>query len=82
MVSSPPYATHEFQDDFPKNGSLETIFLRYFAGYLIKKCMNIHKCAICEEYSKGHQKLDETSLFCYFRAYQNANSDTFGNLLT
>lgn len=49
-------------------------------GYLIKKCLGIHTCDICTSYAKAHHELDDSSLFCHLRAYENSNMDLYGNL--
>lgn len=46
----------------------------------MKKCLTIHSCDICQDYSKAYESLDDTFLFCYYKAYENANLDMFGNL--
>ena len=70
----------EIDSSYQKESTLETNFKRYFAGYLMKKCLSIHSCQICEAYAKTYQKLDDTSLFCYYKAYDNSNLDLFGSL--
>jgi hypothetical protein len=60
--------------------AVEQNSIRYTCGYLIRKCLTVHKCDICEKYANEHQDLDETTLYSHFRAYQNKNMDTFGNL--
>lgn len=66
--------------DYQRLDSLEKNFVRYVCGYLLKKGLNLHSCEKCEQYSNAHQELDNTSLFCFFKAYENAERDTFGNL--
>ena len=60
--------------------TLEKNFIRYICGYLLKKCLEIHSCIQCINYSKAHEELDETSLFCFLKAYKNTEGDTFDNL--
>jgi hypothetical protein len=60
--------------------AVEQNSIRYTCGYLIRKCLTVHKCDICEKYANEHQDLDEITLYSHFRAYQNKNMDTFGNL--
>lgn len=66
--------------DYQNNDILEQNVLRYVCGYLIKKCLNIHACDICNSYAKAHGELDDTSIFCHLRAYENRDLDIFGNL--
>lgn len=66
--------------DYQLCSDLEKNFTRYVCGYLITKCLSVHSCEVCVGYSKDHQNLDATSYFCYFKAYDNANNDYFGNL--
>lgn len=49
--------------------------------YLIKKCTAIHSCDICTKYVNDNKAvLDETTLYCSFRAYENEEGNLFGNL--
>lgn len=66
--------------DYQNNSILEHNFIRYICGYLIKKCLGIHSCDVCESYGKSHYELDDTSIFCHFKAYENSNAEIFGNL--
>lgn len=54
--------------------------LRYICGYLIRKCLKIHSCDICNNFATQHEELDETSIFCHLKAYENTERSTFGNL--
>lgn len=42
--------------------------------------MKIHSCDSCISYSKDHTVLDDSSFYCFLKAYENRNNDTFGNL--
>lgn len=66
--------------DYQKDDNLQKNFIRYICGYLLKKCEKVHSCQTCLEYSKAHQDLDDSSLYIFFRAYENSSKDTFGNL--
>lgn len=50
-------------------------------GYLIKKCLNKHKCTICENFAKQDSELDQSNLFVHFKAY-NVSTSPFGSLKT
>lgn len=52
----------------------------YVCGYLIKKCLDKHTCDVCLEYAQETKILNETNIYCHFRAYENINMDTFGKL--
>lgn len=70
----------KIDNSYQTESTLDANFKRYFAGYLMKKCLNVHSCPICIVYAKAYHALDDTSLFCYYKAYENANLDSFGNL--
>lgn len=53
----------------------------YVCGFLMKKCIEKHTCSICIDYAKTQKKIDESFLLCYFKAYENAEKSTFGNLM-
>jgi hypothetical protein len=36
---------------------------------------------VCENYAHQVKVLDDTTLFCYFKAYETSTSNTFGNLM-
>lgn len=40
----------------------------------------VHTCEACGIYANQSQELDDSKLFCFFKAYENASLDTFGNL--
>ncbi|CAG9771830.1 unnamed protein product [Ceutorhynchus assimilis] len=64
-------------NDYQRSDILEKNFVRYVCGYLLKKGLNLHCCEKCQQYSNAHQELDDTSLFCFFKAYENAEGNTF-----
>lgn len=66
--------------DYQAHDVLEQNFIRYVCGYLINKCLAIHSCDICLQFSKAHNELDDSTFYCYFRAYENCLNETFGNL--
>jgi hypothetical protein len=81
----PNQIVHETQEpvidhDYQNCDILQKNFARYICGYLIKKCLSVHTCDVCLTFAKGHDTLDDTTLFCYFKAYENASADAFGNL--
>lgn len=65
--------------DYQNLDILEQNFMRYVCGYLIKKCLSVHKCETCEGYAKSITQLDDSTFYCYLRSYDN-RSDTFGKL--
>lgn len=66
--------------DYSKNEMLQKNFIRYVCGYLLNKALRVHSCEMCITYSKDHDELDDSSFFCFLKAYENASNDTFGNL--
>ncbi|CAI6344938.1 unnamed protein product [Macrosiphum euphorbiae] len=52
----------------------------YVCGYIMSKCLTKHSCEICLEYAKTQKNLDPSFLLCFFKAYENAEKSTFGNL--
>nr|CAI5838074.1 unnamed protein product [Callosobruchus analis] len=66
--------------DYRNSEVLKKNFTRYICGYLIKKCLSIHTCDVCEKYAREYQEVDETSLYCFLKAYQYTESNLFGNL--
>lgn len=55
--------------------------LNYVGGYLVRKCLERHDCELCQVYAKEHQDLSDEVFFSHFKAYENKNKDTFGNLM-
>lgn len=53
----------------------------YVCGYLMKKCIDRHSCDICINYAKSQKRIDDSFILCYFKAYENKESSTFGNLM-
>lgn len=54
---------------------------KYVCGFLIKKCLEIHSCEACITYLKENKTvLDNTTLYCSFRAYKSEEENIFGNL--
>lgn len=66
--------------DYITSDVLQQNVMKYICGYLINKLLKIHSCDICVSYSKTNCELNNESLYCYFRAFQNGTLDTFGNL--
>lgn len=52
----------------------------YICGYLIKKCLDKHKCHICLEFGKETNILNMENIYSHFRAYPNSKQDIFENL--
>jgi len=52
----------------------------YVCGYVMKKCLSQYSCSICIKYAKTQKSLDTSFLLCYFKAYENQECSTFGNL--
>lgn len=46
----------------------------------MSKCLTKHTCEICLEYAKTQKILDPSFLLRFFKAYENAEKSTFGNL--
>lgn len=53
---------------------------RYICGYLIRKCLRIHSCDLCLNYSKDYVDLNDTSYYCFFKAYNAIDENLFGDL--
>lgn len=51
----------------------------YVCGYLIKKCLNVHSCPTCINFSQQTKIIDQTTLFLSFKTYDQ-NKGTFGGL--
>lgn len=52
----------------------------YVGGYFLKKCLEKHSCEACQNYARANQDMSDQSIYTFFRAYENAAKDTFGNL--
>jgi hypothetical protein len=76
-----PYNEAIIDCDYQTSDILQKKFERYVCGYLIRKCLRVHTCSVCVDYSNSVKDLDDTTLFCYFKAYENAEMSTFGNLM-
>jgi hypothetical protein len=74
-----PTLTVEDTKDYQRSYILEQNFTRYVCGVLIKKCLGRHSCPVCEEDANLYQELDDSSLFCYLKAYQTSEVP-FGSL--
>lgn len=53
---------------------------RYICGYIIRKCLAKHSCEICLQYARSYIDLNDTSYYCFFRAYNSTKDKPFGNL--
>lgn len=89
VLNEPPLSTSSLQSDetsftvesdYQKDKLLQENFVRYICGYLLRKASKLHSCPICTQYENAHKELDETSMYIFFRAYQNTSNDVFGNL--
>lgn len=65
-------------DDYRLFNFTEENPLTYFAGYLFKKCLEIHKCQHCTDSIQSVPR--STNLLSLYKAYNNKNS-TFGSLI-
>lgn len=61
------------------NISKQNAFI-YDCNYVMKTCLSQHLCSIYITYVKTLSNLDLSFLLCYFKAYENQESLTFGNL--
>lgn len=52
----------------------------YICGYLVKKCLKMHSCDICERYANSGRSLSTNTLYCYYRAYDKSDDNLFGKL--
>lgn len=55
---------------------------KYVCGYLISKCLKIHLCDTCTQFSQQNEKLDNTNLFIHYKAYKSNETQPFGSLKT
>lgn len=74
------HSINKSESDYQTHEMLQKNFTKYICGYLIKKTLSIHSCDTSIKFAKAQEDLDDSSLFCYFKAYENANMDLFGNL--
>lgn len=51
-----------------------------FVVTLFVNCLKVHSCDLCIKYSKEYVDLNDTSYYCFFRAYSSTNDNLFGNL--
>lgn len=66
--------------EYRKSDILQLNSLRYICGYLIRRCLSVHTCDVCEYFANDFGNVDETFFYSHFKAYENANEDAFGNL--
>lgn len=52
--------------------------LTYVAGYLLRKCLDKHKCLTCAQKLTVASLTNSSQLYCYFKAYENKSD--FGGL--
>lgn len=53
----------------------------YVCGYLIKKCLENHSCNACITYvNESKAVLNDTTLYCSFRAYSSEENNLYANL--
>lgn len=47
----------------------------------MKKCLSRHTCESCENYANACcDTIDDTSMFCFYKAYRQTEIDMFGSL--
>lgn len=51
----------------------------YVCGYLLKKCLGIHSCSTCVDFSQKTKSLDDKTIFAKFKAYDQCKGN-FGGL--
>ena len=73
-IKSTDYQDKEVGDNLLKDNPIA-----YVAGYLLRKCFQIHKCCNCESALVTNQLEDNRNLLCFFKAYESEK--TFGGLL-
>jgi len=57
----------------------ENVFI-FVCRYLLKKCLKIHYCDICDDYSKSGALLNRNTIYSYYRAYNSSQDNPFDNL--
>ncbi|CAB3980292.1 Hypothetical predicted protein [Paramuricea clavata] len=55
--------------------------ITYVAGYLLKKCLEKHRCDICAKCLVNLELDSSTKLFCYFKAYESSTKPFSGLLV-
>lgn len=66
--------------DYRKMDVNEQDVFRYTCGYLIRKCIKKHSCEICLQYARSYIDLNQTSYYCFFKAYNSTKNNPFGSL--
>lgn len=75
-VEDSDYRLHEIENNLTCMNAIT-----YVAGYLLKKCLEKHKCKICAEHLVNPELDSSTKLFCYFKAYQSKTKPFSGLLI-
>ncbi|CAH1284744.1 unnamed protein product [Diabrotica balteata] len=66
--------------DYQKLDIISQNTARYVCGYYIKKCLEVHTCSTCSNFGKTVTELDDSNLYCFFKAYDTDALDMFGSL--
>ncbi len=81
-TTSPPsddIRSTDFKEKEVGDNLLKDNPIAYVAGYLLRKCFQIHKCSTCESALVTNQLEDNRNLLCFFKAYESEK--TFGGLI-
>lgn len=54
-------------------------FCKKILSDILNKGLKVHSCEVCVKYSVDHKELDDSSVYCFLKAYENANKDIFAN---
>ncbi|CAB4030985.1 Hypothetical predicted protein, partial [Paramuricea clavata] len=64
----------DYREQHVSSGVVQENAVAYVAGYLLKKCFNIHDCSTCKETLESANLDNSSKLFCYFKNYKEDNS--------
>ena len=63
-----------YREQHISSGVVQENAVAYVAGYLLKKCFNIHDCSTCKETLESTNLDNSSKLFCYFKNYKEDNA--------
>ena len=66
------------ETDYQENSSsmVQQNAVAYVAGYLLKKCFNLHDCSLCKEATTSKDIESESMLYCHFKNYKDDTSSS------
>lgn len=73
--------SNDIPTDYHNSDILEQNFTKYVCGYLIKNvCRYIRVKSVILSYAKECEEVDETSLYCFLKAYNQTDTEPFRSL--